>query len=603
VETALEDAARTWKVQECPCIIEYSTRVLDDIRRAVVDAFYSVPRGGAEIGGILLGRFSGGKISIQDYQALDCEHAKGPSFTLSPTDQAQLARMVTAAAGNGNGLRVVGWYHSHTRSEIFLSQADQDIHQTFFPEQWQVALVLRPHTFEPVRCGFFFREAEGAIRCEASYQEFELEPLTMRPAPAADAAPRQSAAGPLSIPPPARPVHPESEPAGPLITGAAEVGAEPEVPIAHEMELPLTEAEEEASVAIPTPPAKDGHGKTYRVLKTAGWLILALLVLALGILFGTPSFRERGSRIWSAISHPPAQADPTSPVSLGLRAERQNGDLKLTWNRQSAAVLSATSGVLEIGDGNASRKIPLDPSQIRNGSILYAPTTGQIQMQLRVSGPEATTSESVLIILPETGTPQVQILPRKEMRAATNAVSPPNAAQSRLPVKPFTVPAAPRRTETAGSSVALTEPPDVMVKPDAGALAPLTLSQPVVPPLHRAPEQPAPPSQATTTYPQSPAARRSPPVYPPTIISSVPAIYPRALRGFGFATKTVEIKVSVDKAGRIVKVEPILSKEFAPPLMVQAAVEAAWRFRFKAAHIGDQAVPGEMVLRFDFGKL
>src|ERR1035438_4584424 len=40
VETAFEDVARTWKAQECPYIIEYSTRVLDDIRRAVVEAFF-----------------------------------------------------------------------------------------------------------------------------------------------------------------------------------------------------------------------------------------------------------------------------------------------------------------------------------------------------------------------------------------------------------------------------------------------------------------------------------------------------------------------------------------------------------------------------------
>ena len=36
----------------------------------------------------------------------------------------------------------MGWYHSHTRSEIFLSDADLEIHNRYFPEPWQVALVL-----------------------------------------------------------------------------------------------------------------------------------------------------------------------------------------------------------------------------------------------------------------------------------------------------------------------------------------------------------------------------------------------------------------------------------------------------------------------------
>ena len=62
------------------------------------------------------------------------------------------------------GLRPVGWYHSHTRSEIFFSDADLEIHKHFFPEPWQVALVMKPHTFQPTRAGFFFREADGVIR-------------------------------------------------------------------------------------------------------------------------------------------------------------------------------------------------------------------------------------------------------------------------------------------------------------------------------------------------------------------------------------------------------------------------------------------------------
>jgi hypothetical protein len=218
-----------------------------------------------------------------------------------------------------------------------------------------------------------------------------------------------------------------------------------------------------------------------------------------------------------------------------------------------------------------------------------------------VSDPQATTSESVLVILPETGTPQVQILPRKEIPAATTAAAkPPDAERPHQPSKAFTPPSAPHRAETAGAVVPVSEPPDLTVKASPSALVPLALQQPVVPPPPRPPEQQARTPEPAARIPESPAAKSSPPVYPPIIISSVPAIYPHALKGFGFATKTVEIKVSVDKAGRIVKVEPVPSKEFAPPLMVQAAVEAAWRFRFNAAHIGDQAVPGEMVLRFVF---
>src|ERR1039458_10331529 len=81
-EKDAESEVATWKAPQCPFTIEYSLRALDDIRLAVVDAFFSLPRGGAEIGGILLGRYLNRRLAIADYVALDCEHAFGPSKEL-----------------------------------------------------------------------------------------------------------------------------------------------------------------------------------------------------------------------------------------------------------------------------------------------------------------------------------------------------------------------------------------------------------------------------------------------------------------------------------------------------------------------------------------
>src|SRR5436309_2649013 len=120
LESDTEQALATWAVEQCSFTIEYSPRLLDDIRLAVVDAFFSLPRGGAEIGGILLGRHTSRRVTITDYVPLDCEHASGPSFVLSPNDHAKLADMMAAARGNPGGTQPVGWYHSHTRSEIHL---------------------------------------------------------------------------------------------------------------------------------------------------------------------------------------------------------------------------------------------------------------------------------------------------------------------------------------------------------------------------------------------------------------------------------------------------------------------------------------------------
>ena len=177
-ESGTDSRLVTWGVPECPFTIEYSPRVLDDIRLGVIDAFFSLPRGGAEIGGILIGKYENGRLVISDYAALDCEHAFGPSFTLSPNDEAKLEELMASAQGSA-----MGWYHSHTRSEIFLSDADLDIHRRFFPQPWQVALVMKPHTFEPTRIGFFFREAGGAMQTSASYKEMELTAQPIRQVP------------------------------------------------------------------------------------------------------------------------------------------------------------------------------------------------------------------------------------------------------------------------------------------------------------------------------------------------------------------------------------------------------------------------------------
>ena len=95
-ESGTDSTTITWSVPECPFTIESSARVLDDIRLAVMDAFFSLPRGGAEIGGILLGKFDNGRLVISDYAALDCEHAYGPSFTLSPPDEARLTELLSS---------------------------------------------------------------------------------------------------------------------------------------------------------------------------------------------------------------------------------------------------------------------------------------------------------------------------------------------------------------------------------------------------------------------------------------------------------------------------------------------------------------------------
>jgi hypothetical protein len=172
---------------ECPFAIEYPAGVLDQIRKAVVDAFFAIPRGGLEIGGVLFGRHGDGLLRIEAFRMLECEHARGPSFTLSEADHFRLRDLLSSA--EAEGLQPVGWFRSRTRSELALWKADATLHDAYFREPWQVALVLRPEVTRPTRASFFAR-VDGVWSADSSLGEFEVEPCSGSPAsPAPERAP------------------------------------------------------------------------------------------------------------------------------------------------------------------------------------------------------------------------------------------------------------------------------------------------------------------------------------------------------------------------------------------------------------------------------
>ena len=388
------DGDGTWSVPQCPFAIDYSPRVLDDIRLAVMDAFFSLPRGGAEIGGVLIGRHDGGRLIISDYAALDCEHAMGPSFTLSQRDEAKLQELL-AEVRQRSEVVPVGWYHSHTRSEIFLSDADLMIHRRFFPEAWQVALVMKPHTFQPMRCGFFFREPSGSIQATATYQEFTLEPLPMRTLPSGE------------IPLPAETVMPRANDsdrsqailveASPAETVTVEDRPEPASAASRSGPPPVAQRPEPE----PTPPvppvesAKPAVIEPSRSLfveppseRASRWLKVAA-ALALGAAIGIGGYQTR-QQWWPKLSpfSKPAPAAPTPVESMGLVTIDAEGQLQIRWNRSAPAVLQATGGKLTINDGGASpREINVDTAMLRSGNFTYARTGDSVTVVLALNEP------------------------------------------------------------------------------------------------------------------------------------------------------------------------------------------------------------------------
>ena len=207
---------KSWQAPECPFAIEYAPAVMEEIRQAAVEAFFSLPHGGTEIGGVLFGAAGAdGRVRITAFRPLACEHARGPRFLLSPKDLEQLQVLLRKSAADPllRGLQAVGWYHTHTRSDIFLCAQDLAIYDRFFPEFRQVALVVRPDGFKATRAGFFFRDASGAVHAESTYREFVVEIASGASSCDAPACQEEPAPAPVPAPPAVyRPAPPRTGP-------------------------------------------------------------------------------------------------------------------------------------------------------------------------------------------------------------------------------------------------------------------------------------------------------------------------------------------------------------------------------------------------------
>jgi proteasome lid subunit RPN8/RPN11 len=430
---------------------------MDQIRMAAVDGYLCVPHGGVETGGILFGTHDCGVVRILAWRPIVCEYAKGPSFVLSAKDEAALAEALRSSQSDPElaGLEPAGWYHSHTRSEIFLSDVDLDLFQRFFPKPWQVALVVRPASFAPSRAGFFIREPDGSVQAHSSYREFQL--TTVR------------AAGPGAAEGPAT----ASERSTALVESEPQpVEVEPEIPVPVERETPVKAA-------------SSARWKWY-----GAGLILILMAAAAALLF------------W--------QFQPTR-LGFLLSTTDAGGQLRIVWDRSAPSIRKATRGSLAIEDRGVQTEVKLTAAELRSGSIAYARQSGDVVVRLTVELPKGVTVDEVTHFLSpgeSSMAPAAQPPTRnQELQRETEAM------RAHIEQQKTELARLQQLVETLHRSSPGAAPPKNSAAAPVPSTVPWKPSQPVKPPESQATARPT--TSAPLAISQSAPNKPAPPLKPP----------------------------------------------------------------------------------------
>jgi TonB family protein len=422
-----------------------------------------------------------------------------------------------------------------------------------------------------------------------------------RVAPAAPAPPRlkKDRADAASAPPPQK--ADRAEPAAAPAQEEKERAAAPAPPAESEAELsaPIVPVVDAPVAPVgENPPAVPGKNKKLRLTVAAA---VGMLVLVGGALVLFPTLQNR---IWPRTAV--AQQD-SSPLSL--RVERTSGGLQLSWDLHSPVIQAATKVMLGITDGDRHENIQLDPNQVRSGSIVYPPITGDVSFQMEVTDPhQAKTSSESLRVLDPRPSPladPADALAQSGAKAAapgakatvsgpgaTDALSAEEAKlQEETPAPHPTIPLKPFSTESLAQRLRPVTPTDLPEAPalvrtggqTPGSLSGILPSQPEQPPQPK-PAAPAPASMA-------PGGQ----LLKAEVISRKEPEYPRLARQAG-ASGMVELEATIGVDGRVKN--PHVLKGNA--MLQRAAIDAVMEWRYKPAMLNGKAVESPVEIKLNF---
>jgi protein TonB len=459
----------------------------------------------------------------------------------------QLAVILKALRGSAD-IVPVGFYRAQTDPQLRLNAEDLRIAREHFPHHADVFLLIHLSNLGDDNATFFFWDQDH-IYDDVAFLEFPFDPSLLA------ALENRHLQGIESRPVLAAPT------------------AAPQLPVTETSALP----------ALPP----EVRQRRRAVVLLAG---LVMVLLVAGALYWRP-FSLTTARVSSpqtATSRPP----------LGLKVQRQGGDLVLTWDREAAGRLGATAGLLSIRDGKIEKEIGLNAEQLRSANVLLSPESDQVQIQMTFLLPDQRTiSESGFAILPKRGSADQTVVTRAVAPHPVSATQVEARVPKVVPQREFTPPAGP-----AAGAGPVTEPPPVLSGTDLNTRSlPISslLSQPLpAPPVSGTnpgrPAEPAPPAAAPSpSQAIAPAAPRVVPessaspgdARPAKLLSGEGPAYPQLARQLR-VQGTVVVDVLVGTDGKVKQLKVVSGH----PMLRDAAVAAVRRWIYSPALLNGEPV-------------
>jgi len=159
-----------WSTPDESITVTYSLPLFHEIDFVVNEGYRRIPHGGVEIGGLLFGHTADNTIRIESFRVFECEHAFGPSFVLSDRDLDALQKQLAAAKSDPeiSSLEPVGWFVSHTRSALQMSEREVSWFNKFFSQPSRVAVLVKPERFQATQFAFVIRLATGELQLDTA---------------------------------------------------------------------------------------------------------------------------------------------------------------------------------------------------------------------------------------------------------------------------------------------------------------------------------------------------------------------------------------------------------------------------------------------------